>query len=475
MMTIERMLSPRILHFTHKQLFWDCGTLSACESLPNGLPLQIDDSASIDRHWRGRLQESSSLAHAPLSGPNDDSLEKFWSSSVLRYTKCNLTGQSDKTVAIWSIAKLVRDAWGDEYGSGMWGRALEEQLGWRVVDVAESKRIVELQWQQPSWSWASVQGAVFAGERVALIRCYRVKGHDGKAIQFRSKSLRRPAAEREHSDSLKEDLKMGMLEWKKKMSIRNQISPRLPENVEEQKKDNAGQKEENEKTHTASKIDPRDLEPKLASKSIDMHAPIIPGSLHFDTASKSYVLEFQTCTGLTKWEAFPDEILSNIESTYSTHFIMLASTAHITSASPFGLGLYLNDTDSDNELEIPEVPTQTTYSGIGILLIQSEEYLLRGAFHTQLPELEQKIKTFLVKNPMILPESEEEAILGGLEWELKSLREHLKELVKQLKCYHGTVEEGKHYQRTGFLRFRDLSKETYEEIMRQESTKFWLD
>jgi hypothetical protein len=65
--------------------------------------------------------------------------------------------------------------------------------------------------------------------------------------------------------------------------------------------------------------------------------------------------------------------------------------------------------------------------------------------------------------------------LRGLEWELKSLREHLKELVKQLKCYHGTEEEGKHYRRTGFLRFRDLSKEAYEEILRQESTKFWLD
>jgi hypothetical protein len=474
-MTIERMLSPRILHFTHKQLFWDCGTLSACESLPTGLPLQIDDSASTDRHWRGRLQESASLAHTPLSGPNDDSLERFWSSSVLRYTKCNLTGQSDKTVAIWSIAKLVRDAWGDEYGAGMWGRALEEQLGWRVVNIAESKRIVELQWQQPSWSWASVQGTVFVGERVALERCYRVKGHDGKAIRFKSKSLRRPAAEREHSDSLKEDLKIGMMEWERKRSDRTQISSRLPESAEEQEKDNAGQKEENEKAPPAPTIDPRDLEPELASKSIDIHAPIIPGSLHFNTTSKSYNLEFQTCTGLSTMEAFPDETLADIESPYSTHFLILASSAHVTSASPFGLGLYLDDTDSDKELEIAEVPTQTTYSGIGILLMQSEEYSLHGAFHIQLPELEQRIRSFLVNNPMILPESEEEAILRGLEWELECLRKHLKKLVKQLKYYDGTVEKGKHYRRTGFLRFRDLDKEVYEEIMGQKSTKFWLD
>jgi len=70
-----------------------------------------------------------------------------------------------------------------------------------------------------------------------------------------------------------------MMEWEKKMSGRNQISSRLLESVEEQKKDNAGKKEENEKAHTAPDIDPRDLEPELASKSIDVHAPIIPGHI----------------------------------------------------------------------------------------------------------------------------------------------------------------------------------------------------
>jgi len=61
--------------------------------------------------------------------------------------------------------------------------------------------------------------------------------------------------------------------------------------------------------------------------------------------------------------------------------------------------------------------------------MQSKEYSLCGSFHTQLPELEQRIKSFLVKNLMPLPESEEEAILKGLEWELDSLSKHLQGLL----------------------------------------------
>ncbi|KAF2831216.1 HET-domain-containing protein, partial [Ophiobolus disseminans] len=202
----ERMLSPRILHFAANQVFWDCGRLSACETLPSGLPLPLDDAASTDRHWRGRLQESSSLVHAPLSGVNDDSLGGFWSASVLRYTQCNLTSQSDKSVAVWSIAKLVRDAWGDDYAAGVWALALEEQLSWKVVDVRKSKRSIDLQWRQPSWSWTSIQGAVSLPERIRTERCYTIKGHNGEPISFKTKDPIRPVLEREHSDSIKEDL-----------------------------------------------------------------------------------------------------------------------------------------------------------------------------------------------------------------------------------------------------------------------------
>lgn len=203
------MLSPRILHFAHDQIFWDCGTISACEILPSGLPIELDYVASTDRHWRGRLQESSSLAHAPLSGVNTDSLGGFWSSSVLNYTQCELTSQDDKSRAIWSIAKLLRDAWSDDYGAGLWALGLEEQLRWTVLDIKKSARSLDLQWRQPSWSWTSIKGAVSVPKRVLEDRCYHVTGHDGRAIRFDIKGNTKPAIERLPSDSVKKSIELG--------------------------------------------------------------------------------------------------------------------------------------------------------------------------------------------------------------------------------------------------------------------------
>ncbi|KAF2677118.1 HET-domain-containing protein, partial [Lentithecium fluviatile CBS 122367] len=163
----ERMLSPRLLHFTDTQIFWDCSTLSACEAFPTGIPYHLDQHASIDRHWRARLQAASRSPSTstskdppfptPIGGPKDVSPETFWRTAVQKYTSCLLTNQLDKTVAIWSVAKLVRDLLPstETYGGGMWSTRLEEQLAWRVEASEKSRRLGDLQTAWPSWSWAS--------------------------------------------------------------------------------------------------------------------------------------------------------------------------------------------------------------------------------------------------------------------------------------------------------------------------------
>ncbi|KAF2190379.1 HET-domain-containing protein [Zopfia rhizophila CBS 207.26] len=398
---------------------------------------------------------------------------RFWSSSVLRYTKCDLTNQADKTVAIWSIAKLVRDAWSDEYGAGMWGTALEEQLGWRVVDMKKSKRSVDLQWRQPSWSWTSVQGAVLAGERVAVERCYRVRGHDGKAISFKTKGLKRPAAEREHSDSLKEDLEIGWEEWQMKRRTQSSSQTTSAKSTTTDPKKYA---------KTALGTNPRDIEPELASKSIAIHAPIGSGSLHSNTETGTYSLKVKINTGggvntttpqdtsrEITLEAFPDELPSNLDlSPHPAHFLVLAATAHATPVSSFGLGLDLDEYDSDNE---PEVPIHTTYSGIGILLIQSEEYLRRGAFRVKIKEAAKRINDFFVEKGTIQKGSSEEWTVRGLNSEM----EHLMRLIVQLEWHKGTAEQHRHFRRTGSFQFRDLDEEAYAEIMGRQAVKSWLD
>lgn len=185
------MLAPRILHFAASQIFWDCSTVSACESLPNGLPHALDARAATDRNWRGRMQlmsDDSSKYEQPLVGAVDDSVETFWRSALLNYTSCNLTAQSDKSVAVWSIAKLVRDTLGEAYAVGMWENQLEEQLAWYPRDLGSENeaRIPELQYRYPSWSWASLKGPILSSGRLSKARQYVITDHSGDAISFKN-------------------------------------------------------------------------------------------------------------------------------------------------------------------------------------------------------------------------------------------------------------------------------------------------
>jgi len=180
----ERMLAPRILHFGHHQIFWDCAEMSACESLPAGLPLPLDRRASIDRHWRGRLQESGSNLSFMLSAANNDSPEDFWRAAVENYTSLSLTMQSDKRLAVWGIAKLVRDIIDEEYVAGLWEFALEEQLAWRVADCVAAERPRELM-ENPSWSWTSIKGRILVQDRSQQQeRIYRVTNHANQPLSF---------------------------------------------------------------------------------------------------------------------------------------------------------------------------------------------------------------------------------------------------------------------------------------------------
>jgi len=104
-------------------------------------------------------------------------------SAVQNYTECELTNQGDKTIAIWSIAKLLRDFMNEQYAVGMWSEALEEQLAWRVRDTKSCKRVPELDANIPSWSWASTKGAIVPQHRLA-IRAYKVTDHAGAIINF---------------------------------------------------------------------------------------------------------------------------------------------------------------------------------------------------------------------------------------------------------------------------------------------------
>jgi hypothetical protein len=179
----ERLLSPRLIHFTRTQVFWDFATMSACETYPDGLPQPLD-TGSTDRYWRWKLQDSSDL-NKFLPTVIDPSLEQFWRSAVRIYTGCQLSVGDDKLVAIWGIAGFLISALKETYGEGLWERNLEEQLAWHVVPggtLGRSSRPLPL--RAPTWSWASIDAVVELPDRFAAVRDYQVADHDGHRIAF---------------------------------------------------------------------------------------------------------------------------------------------------------------------------------------------------------------------------------------------------------------------------------------------------
>lgn len=122
----ERILSPRILHFTNQQLFWECWTKRASESIPTELPRSI--SGQLKR-WRVRSM------NCPSNNSRRLALQAEWPGIVAVYSKAALTNDKDKLIAISGIAKQMLEMWGgspEDYIAGLWRDSIHHELLWRV-------------------------------------------------------------------------------------------------------------------------------------------------------------------------------------------------------------------------------------------------------------------------------------------------------------------------------------------------------
>ena len=158
----ERVLSPRILHFGRRQLFWECYSKEACEVFLDGEvpPGVVCVSGGFKRFdTPGLITE---LA-------NDEKLYHTWNRLIRTYTKTNLSYPSDKLIAISGLAKLFALKLGDNYLAGLWRRYVEGGLLWcksiasddHYTEKANTRRPEK--YRAPSWSWASVDGSVNPG------------------------------------------------------------------------------------------------------------------------------------------------------------------------------------------------------------------------------------------------------------------------------------------------------------------------
>ncbi|KAH9211255.1 heterokaryon incompatibility protein-domain-containing protein, partial [Leptodontidium sp. 2 PMI_412] len=145
----DRLLSPRLLHYTKNQLYWECNELLASESYPWGFSNIIDESEPSRSSIRIPTNRTTSAR----------GLIKTWMDIVTFYTKSKLTYKTDKLIAISAIARELLSTQQSKYLAGLWERNLVFEL---VCYDEFGKEVTpsETRYIAPSWSWASLEGAV---------------------------------------------------------------------------------------------------------------------------------------------------------------------------------------------------------------------------------------------------------------------------------------------------------------------------
>ena len=137
----ERLLSPRILHFTFNELVFEC---------MNGQTCECNAMATHVRHWGPRIKAIK--AYLRTNVPQTTTPE-IWADIVSLYSSRQLTFSKDKLVAISGLAKTFAKP-GDRYLAGLWESDLYYQLEWYSVNGPCNQTRPE--WRAPSWSWAAV-------------------------------------------------------------------------------------------------------------------------------------------------------------------------------------------------------------------------------------------------------------------------------------------------------------------------------
>jgi hypothetical protein len=156
----ERVLAPRVVHYCAREIFWECHELHACERFPTGLQTTLGTRELLKSNTFC-TQNTEALSHLQvLPGPATKALLR-WKEIVNVYSSCALTKEEDKLIAISGLATEMQKILGnDKYLAGLWRSQLLADLCWTVISDSTRPK----SYRAPSWSWASLDGEVGAGD-----------------------------------------------------------------------------------------------------------------------------------------------------------------------------------------------------------------------------------------------------------------------------------------------------------------------
>ncbi|KAI9150028.1 putative heterokaryon incompatibility protein [Paramyrothecium foliicola] len=150
----ERLLSPRIIHFTADYLIWDCPSEARSETVD-----RLDPPMS-SLHRYQRYSASSTLAapkffdHIFKDPGNSMQAVGRWGDIVASYSKSNFTYDNDRLVALLGIAAQLSQLMNDTFICGLWRSMIVQGLCWHA-----SGKVGVRTHLAPSWSWLSIVGA----------------------------------------------------------------------------------------------------------------------------------------------------------------------------------------------------------------------------------------------------------------------------------------------------------------------------
>jgi hypothetical protein len=138
-------------------------TQICCECDPIATPTGEDSRGKLD--FRTQFLGTDAFLHQDrhYSRPENLSRPKQWRNIVEEFTSRAMSYETDRLPAISGLAGLTQAGPHDEYICGIWRKELVRGLLWRVKNSSLPRSKVSLRHQKyyaPSWTWASVTGAV---------------------------------------------------------------------------------------------------------------------------------------------------------------------------------------------------------------------------------------------------------------------------------------------------------------------------
>lgn len=149
----ERFLSMRILHFAQSEIYWE--DTHRILSEPGSFPPEEDHRFTLPPRFSMPCRfRRGSYGRIEAKNRSWSAIEE-WLQIVERYSRCDLTAESDKLPAIAGIASIFQKRTGYSYFAGMWSEDIHCGLLW--LGLSAKLRHPKTR-RAPSWAWPCYDG-----------------------------------------------------------------------------------------------------------------------------------------------------------------------------------------------------------------------------------------------------------------------------------------------------------------------------